>query len=205
MSASEVAQCIKQYLRDHGGAAAAGDVTAHATAAGHAPSTIRRVADRVVSKLRDGNTFTWSLKPEPVFTASPAGDAEPLPSRVGRIVDRRAKQSLWDAMKLNGQSMRPDHESRYVDPQGAPAVSQERRQRLADVEESEAPPAWVSKYAHLSQRERLDLIAQRPTLRLDDFCELTEVEAIGVLEGDDDGLYTLPGISDRMPGARKPY
>lgn len=73
----------------------------------------------------------------------------------------------------------------------------------ATVSESDVPTPseFESDYAHLSQSERLHLIAQRATLNLDDFIELTDIEAVAVLEGDDEGLYTLPGITNGAPGA----
>lgn len=201
MSASDVEQCIKRYLREHDGAAPAGEVTAYATAAGHAPSTVRRVAGRIVTKTRTGNEFVWSLKPAPVFVASP--EPVDVPSRPGRLVDKRKKPSLWDAMHHNGQSMRPDP-SLLSAPPSEPVES--RRDRLADDEaDPGAEPAWVSEYERMSQSERMHLIAQRPTLAgsgyTDGLPELSDAEAVAILELDDAGEFTLP----TAPGAGLPY
>ncbi|MFC7789730.1 hypothetical protein ACU045_12220 [Microbacterium sp. MAHUQ-60] len=201
MSTHDVEQCIKSYLRENDGTAPAGDVTAHAVAAGHAASTVRRVADRVVLKQREGNAFTWSLKPAPKFTPPPA-PAPATPSRVGHLVDKSKKPSLWDAMLTNGIPMRPDPFPKFADPVAAP-VTDERRERLGAPEPESAAPAFESPYARLSQRERLNMIERRPTVAhyaAPSFTELTEMETITILEGDDDGLYTL----DHTAGGSSP-
>lgn len=90
MKRSQIEQCIRDYLTAQGGSALAGDVTAHATAAGFPSSSVRRTADRIVVKHREGNVFRWALPARPVFSAS--GDAPPeRPSMTGRLVstDRR--------------------------------------------------------------------------------------------------------------------
>ncbi|WP_309065353.1 hypothetical protein [Microbacterium sp.] len=208
MSAHDVEQCIKDYLRAHGGSASAGDVTAHAVGEGYAASTVRRVADRTVVKTREGNTFTWSLRPQPTFTASPA-EEEPMPSRAGRLVEVKAKPSLWDAMKFNGQPMSHDPGARYATP-GARPIDDRRRERLAEPEAEPPAPAWDSRYASMSQSERMHLIGQRPTVSSyiefwEGYYEPTEVETICILEADDDGAYPLTDTAGGNAMVPLPY
>lgn len=204
MSAHDIEQCILTYLREHGGSAPAGDVTAHAVAAGHAASTVRRIADRTVDKTRTGNAFTWSLRPARVAATLPT-DTTPTPARAGRLVDATSKRTLWDAMKINGQPMSHDPGARYATP-----TDTQRRERLATEEpEQNDSPAWTSVYAALTQSERLHAIAQRPTVA--DYVtdagwnELTESEAIYILEADDDGAFPLPKPGPTGAGAPLPY
>lgn len=143
-NSSAAARLVIAYLEAHGGTAPAGDVTAHAAAAGHAPSTIRRVAGGIVTKSRQGNAFIWSIEHAQTPTVTAPEARPPAPAEHAQI---------------------------------------------------------SSIYAALSQAERLHLIAQRPTLQASDFHELTDIEAIVVLEGDDEGLYDLPGITNGAPGA----
>lgn len=61
MSSAHAHRAIIDFLETRGGTAPAGEVVGHAVERGFAASTVRRAADDLVTKDREGNRFIWSL------------------------------------------------------------------------------------------------------------------------------------------------
>ena len=78
MSSAEAANLIREYLRSQGGTAAGGDVVAHVASHGLSASTVRRAADDVVTKTREGNRHWWALPAAdtPAHADAPADAAD---------------------------------------------------------------------------------------------------------------------------------
>ncbi|WP_274645479.1 hypothetical protein [Microbacterium sp. C7(2022)] len=74
MSSASIDDAVTDFLAGRGGSATAGAVVAHLADLGFAASTVRRAADRVVVKSRQGNTFIWSLPAVPTIP-DPDSDA----------------------------------------------------------------------------------------------------------------------------------
>lgn len=84
MSSAHADVVIREFLESRGGNAAAGEVVTHASNRGLAASTVRRAADRVAVKSRQGNRFIWSL-PASAVAATPSA---PAPEDAAKDVSR---------------------------------------------------------------------------------------------------------------------